>query len=200
MRTSALSALIAAVAATGALQAQNPTASDTGAAPMQQAVPSGQGPAMGPRAERLRMMIEERFAQRVQSQLNLDDGQMQKLREAFRADRDRRLHLRDEETDLRRAINEQMTPGVAANQDSLARLQDALVRNHMARAQLEQQQQRELSQFLTPVQRARLLQMRQNLQQRIQTIREGRWRAAPGGPGLQGRAPAARPRPRPGPR
>ncbi len=197
MRTRAWSALVAAMAAAGALEAQNPTPADTVAAPMEQGVPPGGGPAMGQRAEQLRMMIEERFAQRVKTELNLNDQQMQKLRETFRADRDRRLHLRDEETDLRRAINDQMRPGVAANQDSLARLQDALVRNHMARAQLEQQQERDLSQFLTPVQRARLLQMRQNLQQRIQTIREGRWRAPAGRPGFQGRAPAAPPRRRP---
>ena len=197
MKIISLSVLVAAMAAAGALRAQNPVPADTGAAPLAQ-VPEPGGPgAGGPRAEQLRMMIEERFAQRVKTELSLNDEQMQKLREAFRADRDRRLHLRDQEMDVRRAIDEQMRPGVAANQDSLGRLQDALVQNHLARAQLEQQQERDLAQFLTPVQRARLTQMRQNLQQRIQTIREGRWRAPPGRPGFQGRAPAAPQRRRP---
>jgi hypothetical protein len=90
-----------------------------------------------------------------------------------------------------------MRPGVAANQDSVARLLDALAANHVARDRLEQQEQDELSQFLTPVQRTQLLFMRQQLQQRIQTILEGRWRAPAGRQGPIG----ARPRPgRPGAR
>ena len=96
---------------------------------------------------------------------------------------------------VRVAIADQMRPSVAANQDSLARLQDALAQNHVARAQLEEQEQHELATFLTPVQRARLLYMRQMLMQRIQTIREGRWRSPEGGPGPQGQPPASRPGP-----
>ncbi|HTT67996.1 MAG TPA: hypothetical protein VMF70_08210 [Gemmatimonadales bacterium] len=178
-------------------QGQNPTPSpaDTGA-PMGNAMrrPGLRG---GERAEQLRGMIEERFAQRVKVELGLTDQQLDRLRGAMRADRDRRMHLRDREQDLRGAIYEQMRPGVAANQDSLSRLQDALVQNHLARAQLEQQNERELAQFLTPVQRARLLQMRAMLMQRIQTIREGRWRQPAGRPGLRGQPPADSPGPGP---
>ena len=197
MKTIALTVASVALVAAGRLGAQNPPAmpADSGPAPMAQGYLQGGGPARGARAEQLRAMIEERFSQRVQTELGLTDEQMVKLRAAWRADRDRRLHLNDREVDLRRGIYQQMQPGVAANQDSLSRLQDALVQNHLARAQLEQQQERELAQFLTPVQRARLLQMRQALMQRIQTIREGRWRQPAGRPGLQGRAPAQRPGP-----
>ena len=183
-----------ALCAASAVHAQNPPQpADSGAA--QPFEGRGQG-MMGGRREQLRAQIEERFAQRVKMELGLNDQQMDKLRVALRADRDRRLHVQDRERDLRGAMADQMRPGVAANQDSLARLQDALVQNHIARAQLEQQEQRELSQFLTPVQRTRLMYMRQMLIQRIQTIREGRWRAPAGRPGLQGPPPAAD---RPGP-
>ncbi len=167
-----------AVAGTGGARAgwaQNPqpvSPSDSGAA---QAADQAQqpGPMGGPRAEELRALIQERFAQRVKEQLGLSDEQMDKLRTAVRADRDRRLQIRDREQDLRRALADQMRPGVAANQDSVARLLTGLATNHVARDQLEQQEQRELAQFLTPVQRAQLLQMQQQLQRRIQTIREG---------------------------
>ncbi len=186
-----VSVLIALIATRAAAQNPPPPPADTEALPPGQGV----GPGQGARAEQLRAMIEERFAQRVKTELGLNDQQMEQLRAAFRADRDRRVQLRDRELDLRRAINGQMQPGVAANQDSLSRLQDALTQNHVARAQLEQQQERDLAQFLTPVQRARLMQMRQNLMQRIQTIREGRWRPPADRP-----APMARPRARrPGP-
>jgi hypothetical protein len=191
-------AALAALVAGRGLAAQNPMPGDTGA-PMVRPMPGGggRGAVGGARAERLRAMIEERFAQRVKVELGLTDQQLDRLRTAMRADRDRRLHLRDREVDLRRAMAEQMRPGVAANQDSLSRLQDALVQNHVARAQLEQQNERELAQFLTPVQRARLLQMRQMLMQRIETIRQGRWRQPAGRPGLRGQPPVDSPGPGP---
>jgi hypothetical protein len=165
----------------GAMRAQNPPPAPPDSDAMQGPY-LDQRPGMmgGARAEALRVQIEERFAQRVKVQLGLNDQQLDRLRAAVRADRDRRLHVRDREQDLRRALAEQMRPGIAANQDSVARLLDALATNHVARDQLEQLEQQELSQFLTPVQRSQLLFMRQQLQQRIQTIREGRWRASPG--------------------
>jgi len=188
-----LALALCTAAAVGAQNPPQPASPESGSAPMEM---GGPRPGMrGARREQLRAQIEMRFAQRVKSELGLNDQQMDKLQAAWRADRDRRLHVQDHERDLRVAIAEQMRPGVAANQDSLARLQDALVQNHLARAQLEQQEQRELSQFLTPVQRTRLLYMRQMLMQRIQTIREGRWRAPAGRPGLQGQPPADRPGP-----
>lgn len=183
-----------ALVAAGAVRAQNPppagTPPDTGAmaAPFPDQRPGMIG---GPRAEALRAQIEERFAQQVKFQLGLNDQQMDKLRSAVRADRDRRLHVRDHEQDVRRALAEQMRPGVAANQDSVARLLDALAANHVVRDQLEQQEQQELSQFLTPVQRSQLLFMRQELQQRIQTIREGRFRGPAAGQGPMGARPRA---------
>ena len=189
-------ALAAAVLAGPGARAQNPmpAPADTGAMVGPMPAPGVGG---GQRAEQLRAMIEERFAQRVKFELGLTDQQMDKLLVAMRADRDRRLHLRDREVDLRQAINEQMRPGVAANQDSLSRLQDALVQNHVARAQLEQQNERELAQFLTPVQRARLQQMRQMLLQRIETIRQGRFRQPAARPGLRGQPPSESPGPGP---
>jgi Spy/CpxP family protein refolding chaperone len=190
-----------ALVAAGTLRAQNPppagVPSDSGA---MAAPDAAQRPGMmgGARAERLRAQIEERFAQRVKAQLGLNDEQMAKLRVAVRADRDRRLQVRDREQDLRRALAEQMRPGVAADQDSVARLLDALAANHVTRDRLEQQEQEELSQFLTPVQRTQLLFMRQQLQQRIQTILQGRWRAPAGRQGPMG-APPRGGRPGPGP-
>jgi hypothetical protein len=95
----------------------------------------------------------------------------------------------DREEDLRRAVGEQLKPGVAANADSLGRLLDGIAANHVARAQEEQQELRELAQFLTPVQRARLLIMRQRLVQNVQAIREGRWNPPAERPGIPGGPP-----------
>jgi hypothetical protein len=138
------------------------------------------------RSQQLRAQIEQRFGQRVQVELGLTDQQMDRLRAAERNSRDRRQAFNDREQDLRRAVGEQLKPGVAANADSLSRLLDAIAQNHVARAQEEQQELRELAQFLTPVQRARLLIMRQRLMQNVQAIREGRWNPPEGRPGPGG--------------
>ena len=169
--------LVVAMAAAGAAAAQNP--------------PVWQPPVQAPDSikEQLRTQIEQRFGQRVQMELGLTDQQMDRLRASQRNSRDRHQALQDREQDLRRAVGEQLKPGVAANADSLSRLLDAIAQNHVSRAQEEQQELRDLAQFLTPVQRARLLMMRQALMQRVQAIREGRWSAPAGRPGFPGGPP-----------
>jgi predicted phage gp36 major capsid-like protein len=183
--------LALALVAAGAAAAQNPPPGqppqDSMLPPMARMGFRRQVP--GQRAEQLRMQIEQRFAQRVQTELGLNDQQMDRLRTAERNSRDRHRALQDREQDLRRAVGEQLRPGVAANSDSLSRLLDAIAANHVARAQEEQQELRELAQFLTPVQRARLLTMRQMLMQRVQAIREGRWSPPMGRPGFPGGPP-----------
>jgi len=185
-------ALGAAMAGTAV--AQNPPAGQAPGQGPDSTMPYGpgmgrHGPFRQQRAQQLRTQIEERFGQRVQMELGLTDQQMDRLRTSERGSRDRHQALADREQDLRRAVGEQLKPGVAANADSLNRLLDAIAQNHVSRAQEEQQEMRELAQFLTPVQRARLLIMRQALMQRVQAIREGRWSPPAGRPGIPGGPP-----------
>lgn len=147
------------------------------------------------RAALLRAQIEERFGQRVRAELGLTDQQMERLRTAMRSNEDRKRDTNEREADLLRAVMDQLRPGVAANQDSLGRLIDGVAAVRVQRAQSDQQELRELAQFLNPVQRARLLMMRRQLLQRIQEIRGG----APGGPGTgPGQGPGMGPGMRPG--
>lgn len=202
--TTSVGALCLAVLAAGAVQAQNPQPApraaggggqDSGMMPMRWQGPGR--PGMNPeRRQQLMAQIQERFAERVQARLGLTNQQMDRLRAEMRSDRDAHQRLQEQEQDLRRAIGDQLRPGVAANQDSLSRLLDAVAGNHVARAQLEQQELRDLS-FLTPVQKAQLLLMRQMLLQRVETIREGRMSGAARG-GFGGRQ-APPPNPGPGP-
>lgn len=190
--TRSIGALCMAVVAAGVARAQNPQpapapggSQDSGMMPMRWQRPMR--PAMDPqRREQLMAQIQERFAERVQARLGLTNQQMDRLRAEMRTNRDQHQRLQGQEQDLRRAIGEQLRPGVAANQDSLSRLLDAVAANHVARAQLEQQELRDLS-FLSPVQRAQLLLMRQMLLQRVETIREGRSMGGTGRPGFGGR-------------
>lgn len=221
MRQTSRGAVVAALmlVAAGAAFAQNPPPPP----PRQPGGPpqdTSQGPMMQPgmmrpgmmqpgmmdqeRAQQLRAQIEERFGQRVKMELSLTDQQMERLRAAMRANQDRHRDLDRREEDLGRGVMEQLRPGVAANQDSLGRLLDAIAANRVARAQSEQQELRELAGFLNSVQRARLLLMRRQLMDRMEAIREGRLRPGMGpgpmrpGPGPMQPAPGPR-RPRPNP-
>jgi Spy/CpxP family protein refolding chaperone len=130
-----------------------------------------------PRAQELRERIEERFSQRVQEQLGLTDEQTTKLRATSREYGDRRRALEARERDLRVALTGQLRPGVAANQDSVARLTKSLVDLRVDYAKTWRDEMSDLS-YLTPVQRAQLYVMRDRLLQRVQEIRDerGGWR------------------------
>ena len=125
------------------------------------------------RAAAIRAQIEERWGQRIQTELALSDQQMDRLRTVTRSNEDRHRDFDRREADLMRGMMEQLRPGVAANQDSLGRMLDALAGVRVQRAQSDQQELRDLGQFLNPVQRARLLLMRRTLMNRIEQIRRG---------------------------
>jgi hypothetical protein len=133
-----------------------------------------------PQAQVLRQRIEERFAQRVQEQLGLSDEQATKLRSTSQEYGDRRRKMEARERDLRVALTGQLRPGVAANQDSVARLTKALVDLRVDYANTWRDEMNALS-YLTPVQRAQLYVMRDRLLQRVQEIRDerGGWRRRP---------------------
>jgi hypothetical protein len=121
------------------------------------------------RADSLRQRIEERFASRVQEQLGLTKDQTAKLRATSQTYGTRRRELRDREHTLRDALGAQLRPGVAANQDSVAKLTDA-----MASAQAARDEMKDMSKYLNPVQRARLYVMRERFYHRVREAHEHR--------------------------
>jgi Spy/CpxP family protein refolding chaperone len=123
------------------------------------------------RSDSLRHHIEERFASRVQEQLGLTPEQTVKLRatsEQFGARR-RELHARHRA--LRQALSAQLRPGVAANQDSVRKLTDAMIELRIASAQATRDEMRDVAKYLTPVQRAQLFVMRDRLHHRMKEAR-----------------------------
>ena len=127
-----------------------------------------------PMADSVRSRIEERFASRVQKELGLTDEQTTKLRATSQQFGGRRREMHDRQRQLREALQAQLQPGVAANQDSVAKLTDAMVDLRLASAQSTRAEMKELSKFLTPVQRARLFVMRERLRDRVKQAREHR--------------------------
>ncbi|HET9512551.1 MAG TPA: Spy/CpxP family protein refolding chaperone [Gemmatimonadales bacterium] len=126
----------------------------------------------GPRAAALRRELELRFARQVQEQLQLSEEQTTKVRDIMSGYAERRRELELQERQLRVALNSQLRPGIAANPDSVNRLVDAIATGRVSYAQLVQEEMRELSTVLDPVQRGQLFLMRDRLLQRVQEMRQ----------------------------
>ena len=124
------------------------------------------------RSDSLRHRIEERFSSRVQEQLGLTNEQTSKLRATSERFGTRRREFHSRHRQLREALSAQLRPGVAANQDSVAKLTDAMIELRISAAQATRDEMREVAKYLTPVQRARLFAMRDRLHDRMRVARE----------------------------
>jgi DNA anti-recombination protein RmuC len=167
-----------------------------GVPPMHAQNPDAQGPE---RADQLRQQVEGRFAERVKERLQLSDDQMTRLRGTARTYGARRRDLAERERGIRAALAEQLQPGAAADQDSVSRLTDALVAIRDSHAHALRDENRELAEYLTPVQRSQLFVMRERLVRRAREIREerqGEVGPRPPRAGERGRSDPASERPR----
>lgn len=122
--------------------------------------------------ERLRERVEHRFAERIRAELDLTDEQAAKLKAVARENGARRRELRRRERALTGALDTQLRAD-SADQDSVARLTRELLDLRVAYAESWREELGKLT-FLTPVQRARLLLMRDRLLQRVHEMREDR--------------------------
>ena len=140
-------------------------------------------PPQGPALER---QFRERFAEVVKRRLNLDDTQMQQLgRVNDRFERDRMMLLRNERR-TRQALRAEVLAGDSADQKKVAGLLDELLTIQRRRLDLTESEQRELSAFMTPTQRAKYFGIQDELRQRLENIRRQRQeRRAGGGMGAQ---------------
>jgi hypothetical protein len=131
------------------------------------------GPAR-PRVEELRRRVRERVAERIQQDLKLSPDQVQRLRATVGTYAGRRRELEARQRDLRRALGGQLRPGLAATPDSVARLTDELLDVRVRYAESFRDEQRELARYLDPVQRAKLMVLRDRLTNRAQEFRRRR--------------------------
>jgi hypothetical protein len=122
------------------------------------------------RADSLRQRIQERFALRAQEELGLTKEQTAKLQATSQQFSARRGDLRTRGERLEEALAAQLRPGIAANQDSVAKLTDAMIGLRMAEAQASRDEVKEQSKYLNPVQRARLYVMRERFAHRVREV------------------------------
>jgi hypothetical protein len=149
---------------------------------------SARAPGDTAEAGRLRQEIERRWNERVQQDLNLSSDQATKLRVTQERFGNRRRDVMQQQLARREALQNQMQSGIAANSDSVRKLMDGIQTGRAEMLKIEQDQDREMSGYLTPVQRARYQQMRERLMQRVGELRMERRE----GRGMQ-RGPGTRP-------
>jgi protein CpxP len=124
--------------------------------------------------ERLQRQIAERFGQVVQRQLGLTNAQMERLRTTEQRFRPQRQAITRRQVLVRTSLQAQMRPGEAADADSVRKLMAALQENRAELLHLDEEQDREMAAYLTPVQRARYQFLRERLMRRLQDVRRER--------------------------
>jgi len=139
-------------------------------------------------AGQLRAQIEKRFGERVQQELKLTPDQAAQLRASQERFGALRRDLIRQQSERRRAFDDQMRPGVAANADSVRKLMDGMRAGREQMLKIERDEDREMGGYLNPVQRARYQQMRERFMQRVNEMRAARRER-----GSLGRGPVLRP-------
>ena len=119
----------------------------------------------------------------AQEQLKLTNDQTAKLKATSQQYGAKRGELRAKAQRLRVALEGQLQPGVAANQDSVAKLTDAMIGVRLAEAQLSRDEVKDQARYLNSVQRAQLYVMRERFAHRIREVHghggEMGWRNGP---------------------
>ena len=130
---------------------------------------SGQ-PAPNDRVQ-LRQQVRRAWVQAVRKQLNLNDQQLRNLNQVnVKYDRQRAEVFRDERQ-ARLGLKAAMEDTTAADQNARVEQQmNVLVQAQRRRADLFENEQKELAGFLTPLQRARFTVMQERLAARLQQL------------------------------
>jgi Spy/CpxP family protein refolding chaperone len=170
--------------------------------------PAGGGNPQPDNRALLQQRIGERLAQMVQQRLGLTDDQMKQLQATNRNYDERRRLLVQQERDIRMALRDEMFRGDSANQSRIGDMLDRAVKVQRQRLDLVESEQRDLSRFLTPLQRAKYFAIQDQMHRRMEQFREQRAprggalrrEGGPGGGFMRRPDGARRPaRPEPGP-
>jgi len=125
-----------------------------------------------------RRQLEQRLRQRlgviVKRELKLDDAQAQRLGSVSAKYETERRQLAAQERELRLQLRDEMQGGDQANQDRVSRALDRMLEVQRKRLDIVQREQKELSTFLTPVQRAKYLALQDQVRRRLEEARRAR--------------------------
>jgi hypothetical protein len=138
--------------------------------------------AAAPNRAALERQVKARLGQMMKKQLGLTDAQMTKLQETNQKFDGKRRILVDQERDVRMSLRDEMLSADSTRSTEVSALLDRVVKVQRQRVDLLEQEQKELSTFLTPLQRAKYYGAEEQMRRRIQNMR-----LQQGQPALQGR-------------
>jgi hypothetical protein len=118
----------------------------------------------------LARQLRQQFARVVQRQLNLSDENAKRLEDSDRKFEQQRTQLRRDERQARMGLRAALADTTNVDQAKIAQYMDELTRGQRRRADILEAEQKELSAFLSPLQRAKLQGLREQLQQRVNQI------------------------------
>lgn len=142
------------------------------------------GPLVAQRAgpgnpDELRARIAERFMMTYRQQAGLTEEQFQRFQQQARSSWEDRMHDDQERRQLFMALEAQMRPGVAANQDSVARILNGLIAIEERHARRVRADMEAYAAFLSSVQRAQLLIMMTRFERQVEDIMRERMERRP---------------------
>jgi Spy/CpxP family protein refolding chaperone len=146
-----------------------------------QAMRIDSAPPLGERAM-LQRQVRQAWIGNVRRQLNLNNEQMRTLNQVNTKYDRQRSDIQRDERQARLGLKAAMEDTAATDQNArIDQQMNALVGAQRRRADLFENEQKELAGFLTPLQRARYSVMQERLQQRLQQLRQNQ-QDAPAGP------------------
>jgi Spy/CpxP family protein refolding chaperone len=143
------------------------------AAPASHAQGGGGGAQDSQRRARLEQQVRERLAGMVQERLRLTEAQMTRLKQTNARFEPQRRQLFQQERQVRLALRQEAARDSLANQQHVSTLITQAIAIQRQRLDLVDAEQKELAQFLTPLQRARYLDLQEKLRQRVEQLRHG---------------------------
>ena len=126
------------------------------------------------RRQQMERQLRERLWKVTKEQVGLTDAQMSKLGETSRRFDARRRTLNQQERAERTALRQEITRGDRADQNRIAAALDHLIQFQRQRVEIQAEEQRELSGYMTPLQRARFAALQEQVRRRVEMLRRDR--------------------------
>ena len=141
----------------------------------------------GPKRQLLEQQVRQSFWRVAKNRIGFTDEQMRQLQQTSQRFDQRRRQLAQEEKTTRVTMRAQVLANSAANQAEIASSLDQLQQIQRQRVELQAEEQKEFATFMTPLQRAQLFALQEQVRRRVQEI----VRARPDSAAVAGRGPAA---------
>jgi hypothetical protein len=171
--------IVALLTTAQSVGAQVPT--DGGGLPGTRRDPAAQGVAGQdlPQAVRNRRQLMERQLRRglwrlAKDRVGFDDAQMRQLESTTQRYDQRRRALAQEERTVRQSLRQQILADRSADQTAVSTALDRLHELQRQRFELQAEEQKEFSTFMTPLQRAKYAALQEQVRRRLEDLRRAR--------------------------